>query len=460
MENSDLIEINIDGLVGPTHHFGGLGVGNIASQQHALQVSHPRAAALEGLRKASLVASLGIPQFILLPPPRPCLGLLSQVGFQGSLAEQLQAAFETAPQALSAAFSSAFMWAANAATVSPAVDTTDGRMHITPANLISSWHRATEAQERRQTLQSMFAQVSNCAVHASLPAVLPLRDEGAANHMRLCDASGQIGFHVFVYGDGAGDETFRSTGFFPRQSRAACEAIARRHTLHPARTFFLRQHPQAIAAGVFHNDVIATSHQHYFIHHERAFIDSQAELERLTDSFHSVTGTKLLRTVVADDELSLEEAVGSYFFNSQIVVPQLQSSTAGAAAGGASSADRGACMVLICPRQCEQSEHVRQWIERLIAAPDNPLAAVHYVDLQQSMAGGGGPACLRLRVPLPREEFDRIPTTLRLNAHLLERLTIVIERWYPEKLELRDFCDSEFVEHLLHIAGEFHRACL
>ena len=32
-------EINFDGLVGPTHNFSGLAYGNIASSQHAKQIS-------------------------------------------------------------------------------------------------------------------------------------------------------------------------------------------------------------------------------------------------------------------------------------------------------------------------------------------------------------------------------------------------------------------------------------
>ena len=41
-----LREINFDGIVGPTHNYAGLSLGNIASARHAGQASHPRAAAL------------------------------------------------------------------------------------------------------------------------------------------------------------------------------------------------------------------------------------------------------------------------------------------------------------------------------------------------------------------------------------------------------------------------------
>ena len=48
------LEVQIDRIVGPTHHFGGLGVGNLASQLNAGQASNPQAAALQGLDKMQL----------------------------------------------------------------------------------------------------------------------------------------------------------------------------------------------------------------------------------------------------------------------------------------------------------------------------------------------------------------------------------------------------------------------
>ncbi len=315
-------EINVDGIVGPTHHFGGLGVGNVASIEHQYAISHPRQAALEGLRKAELVARIGVPQFILLPPVRPRLTLLNKLGFRGSLQEQLDRALVEAPQVVSAVFSSAFMWLANAATVTPAADALDHRHHCTPANLISSWHRAGEAAERAPQITSLLAGLKkDVVIHSPLPAIVPLRDEGAANHMRLCNQTGHIGLNVFVYG--ADDRAFvspsQSIHFFARHTRASSIAIARLHQLSAERTFFLQQHPRAIDAGVFHNDVIATSCDCMLIHHEFAFVNANAELERLEHQFVKLCGSALLRISVSDDEFPLADAVRSYFFNSQIV---------------------------------------------------------------------------------------------------------------------------------------------
>ena len=99
------IDAQIDRIVGPTHHFGGLGVGNVASQIHAGQVSNPQAAALQGLDKMRLVAGLGVPQLILPPQPRPDFHLLNAFGFTGTPEEILKSVLNDDPMILSAAAS-------------------------------------------------------------------------------------------------------------------------------------------------------------------------------------------------------------------------------------------------------------------------------------------------------------------------------------------------------------------
>src|SRR5215475_8689569 len=109
-------EINFDGLVGPTHHYAGLSSGNLASEGHAGEVSNPRAAALQGLEKMRFVAGLGVGQAILPPQPRPDIGLLRRLGFEGTDGAVLARARRSAPELLSAASSASAMWVANAAT--------------------------------------------------------------------------------------------------------------------------------------------------------------------------------------------------------------------------------------------------------------------------------------------------------------------------------------------------------
>lgn len=444
-----LTEINIDGMIGPTHHYGGLGVGNIASHTHRNQISNPRQAALEGLEKAKRVSELGIPQYLWLPPVRPRLELLDAMGFQGSSHEQIVAAMATAPRVLSAAFSSAFMWAANSATVTPAVDAKDGCYHFTPANLISSLHRASEADERQLDLANIFSEVGRHRIHPPLPQITALRDEGAANHMRLCNTSGEIGFNIFVYGedDSASTSALTNPKFMARQTRLACETIARRHQLNPATTFFLQQHPDAISAGVFHNDVIATSHEGVLIHHELAFLDAEAELARLEHAFLDRVGTAMVRIVVSRENLSMADAVQSYLFNSQLLTP--------APDGSQGSSPR---MVFLCPKQCESNTAANRVLRSIVADSKNPIDEVQFVSVGQSMSGGGGPACLRLRVPADARTLEQLPSMGKLNQRMYDKLKQAVEQVYPEKVSLEDFCDERFVEHLDQVQAVLQQA--
>jgi succinylarginine dihydrolase len=239
----NLIEVQIDRLVGPTHHFGGLGVGNLASQQHSGQLSNPAAAALQGLDKMRLVASFGVPQIILPPQPRPDFQFLRSLGFGGTDSDALRRAYDDAPHLLSAATSCSAMWTANAATVTPGADSQRDSTTVTIANLVASVHRAIEPQQTLSDLRGVIP--AECFLNGPLAGGAAMRDEGAANHMRLGTNDARCGINIVVYGDG--DPKPESN--WPRQSRAACEAIARLHGLPSENTFLLKQHPTAIDAA-------------------------------------------------------------------------------------------------------------------------------------------------------------------------------------------------------------------
>ncbi|CAN5385408.1 hypothetical protein BH09PSE2_BH09PSE2_25890 [soil metagenome] len=81
---SEAVEANADGLIGPTHNFAGLALGNLAAEGNAGRVSNPRAAALEGLAKMRRLHDLGVPQFVLPPHERPDVDFLRRCGFGGS----------------------------------------------------------------------------------------------------------------------------------------------------------------------------------------------------------------------------------------------------------------------------------------------------------------------------------------------------------------------------------------
>ena len=84
------LEVNFDGLIGNTHHFGGLAHGNLASSHSRHQISHPRKAALQGLAKMEKLHDLGIPQALLPPLERPDIQALREIGYAGDAQEILR----------------------------------------------------------------------------------------------------------------------------------------------------------------------------------------------------------------------------------------------------------------------------------------------------------------------------------------------------------------------------------
>lgn len=422
-----LIDAQIDRIVGPTHHFGGLGVGNVASKLHAGEASNPRAAALQGLDKMCLVAGLGVPQFILAPQPRPDFSLLESLGFAGSPAEMLQSALSEDPVILSAASSCSAMWTANAATVTPSCDTALGSAVMTVANLNASLHRSIEAPHTRNDMASLFR--NGFEVRSALLGGAAMRDEGAANHMRLSGAGGRPGFNVFVYGDGLPEPESN----WPRQTRDACLAIARSHGLNEADVFHLKQHPKAIDAGAFHNDVVAMSHQDLLIHHEWAFSpDSAQEIERLQRRFENVVQRPLRVISISSNQLTLDDAIATYFFNSQIVTMSQAGKTT---------------WTIICPVQVKQNPVTYALVQQL--CNDQFFDAVHFVDLGQSMNGGGGPACLRLRVPMFEHELERLPESALWTETRDSDLRKIISENYPSELRLADLANVEICQKAL-----------
>jgi succinylarginine dihydrolase len=432
------IEIQIDGVIGPTHHFGGLGVGNVASQKSRWRPSHPRSAALEGLAKMERVASLGVPQFFLPPLSRPHWGLLEHHGYRGDRSDILKRCGDENPRLLSAAYSSSFMWTANAATTASGLDTRDGCSHAVIANLCASIHRGIEAHDRWSQFQAWTAGVPGIDIHEPLDPVRPLRDEGAANHMRLCSASGAgPGLHLLVHEPTLSSEQVGAPKFQSRQGRLASERVADLLQLPDERRIFLEQTQTAIDAGVFHNDVIATSHRNLLLCHEDTFVDQPKILTKLHEVFARCTGEPLHVIEISRSELPLDEAVRTYLFNSQIVT----------------GSDDG--MHLICPSQCSESQATKLLIDGWIADPSNPIGDVAYVPLSESMANGGGPACLRLRWTLPQSVLDGSLAVWRWTPERGEQLRAWVERHYVDRLQFADFQRLEFAQQATATVSAF-----
>lgn len=441
-------EVNFDGLIGPTHNYAGLAPGNLASRQHQHQISRPRQAALQGLAKMKLLADLGVKQAVLPPHPRPDLGLLRRLGFAGCDTTVIEQADRHAPELLAAAYSASSMWVANAATVSPSPDTDDHRVHVTPANLATTLHRSIEAQSNRDVLRVIFHDQSIFQHHPTLPACNTLRDEGAANHTRLCPVHNQPGIELFVYGQPTFDAHAVKPRLHPtRQTLEASLAIARLHGLNPSHTLFVQQHPHAIDAGVFHNDVICVGHRNLLLYHQQAFVDTPSVIGCVSRAYATLTGEELTCLQIPSEELTLHEAVTTYLFNSQIVTPSGKSHSLNNASGRrhAGRIPGGGGMVMICPVECETHAAARRVLERLVEQ-DNPIGAVHFVDLRQSMHNGGGPACLRLRVPLSDEQLASTNQGVYLTEKLYTTLTQWVHRHYRDELHPDGLADPKLLD--------------
>jgi len=426
------IEVNYDGLIGPTHNYAGLSPGNVASSTNAGGVSHPRAAALQGLAKMKHLSDMGLTQGVLPPQQRPDLGALRAIGFEDAPEKMLRDARDADATLLSAVWSASSMWAANAATVSPSADTGDGRVHLTPANLISNYHRSLEHPTTTRTLRMIFGDESKFVVHDPLPCQMRYADEGAANHIRFAPSHGQPGVEMFVYGHDREDPAGGARKYPSRQTRAACEAIVRRHKLDPDRVVFTRQHPDAIDAGVFHNDVIATGNEQVFLYHEQAFATSRS----LMTDIAGPLGTDLVLIEAHDTDFSLEDAVTSYLFNSQIVTLP------------------GGSMALVAPLESQENPRVHAFVQRMIEDGSNPINAVHYLDVRESMRNGGGPACLRLRVAMTEGELACSHQGVLLTDGLYGSLIAWVEKHYPEDLSGSDLLDAALARRLTDALDE------
>lgn len=398
-----MVEINFDGIVGPSHNYAGLSVGNLAATAHAGDASFPRAAALQGLAKMRHNMALGLAQGFLLPLPRPSGDYLARLGADPA----------TDPRLTAQAWSASSMWTANAATVSPAPDAADGRCHLTPANLVTMPHRAQEWPDTARQLALAFADTTHFELHRPVPP--SFGDEGAANHMRFCEEHGAPGIEVFVYG--------RSGGAFPaRQHEQASRAVARLHGLDPARTLFVEQNPAAIAAGAFHNDVVAVANGRVLFTHAEAFADQAGTYTAIRAAFPQLEVVEVPASAV-----SLAEAIRTYLFNAQLVTLP------------------GGEMALIVPSECSESASVSRFLEGMLAG-NGPIRQVLTADVRQSMANGGGPACLRLRVVADPRTID--PRFL-LDEDRAERIETAVAHHWPEQIDPADVGNEALARHVV-----------
>ena len=395
--------VNFDGIIGPTHNYSGLSPDNLASASHRGEISRPKDAALQGLYKMKLLHDFGLKQGVLPPHERPEIMTLRRFGFTGTDDQVLLRAADEAPDLVRAVSSASAAWAANAAVVSPSADTADGRVQITPANLISRFHRSIEPLITGYALTQIFPDPETFLHHEALPG---FGDEGAANWLRLSKVHGEPGVELFVYGG--------------RQSRLASEALIRTHRLEHA--LLVELNPEMIACGIFHNDLVALSERHLLIHYEGAWLREGQVLSELKERLAKVSKCDLQVITIPKNELPLHDLIDSYLLNSQLVTRS------------------DGTMALVCPKEVRENiaaQHVVEWI----VSEKNPIEKVLYFDLSESMGNGGGPACLRLPAILTDSELASTHQGCLLNDALYQELVEWVNKNYRDTLHVDELAD-------------------
>ncbi|GAB2682515.1 N-succinylarginine dihydrolase [Aliiglaciecola aliphaticivorans] len=419
------VEVNFDGLVGPTHNYAGLSIGNVASLNNANAFSSPKQAALQGLQKMKALHDMGMIQGVLAPQARPDIDTLRRLGFTGSDSNVLEQASKRAPEVFSACCSASSMWTANAASVSPSADTSNGKVHFTPANLTNKFHRSLEPEVTGRILQATFDNDKYFQHHQHLPENEHFGDEGAANHTRLCSDYGHAGIEMFVYGRYAFDSSKPAPKKFPaRQTLEASQAVARLHGLSDDTTVFVQQNPDLIDQGVFHNDVISVGNQNVLFYHEQAFLDTQNALDEIQRKF----GEQKLHFIQVDTKtVPVQDAIKTYLFNTQIITM----------ANGE--------MAIIAPTECEENPIVANYLQELTSL-NTPIKKVHYFDVKQSMRNGGGPACLRLRVAMTGAELEAVNQHTLMSDAVFVRLNKWVNKHYRDQLSVNDLRDAQLLD--------------
>lgn len=420
-------EVNFDGIVGPTHNYAGLSFGNRASIENKQDVSFPKKAALQGLLKMKSLSDLGYPQAVLPPHPRPYEPLFRRLGFSKSeVTNEMSKIAQSENFLFVSGMSASAMWTANACTTAASCDSTNSRLNFCSANLTSKLHRSIEAEFTSKILSRIFED-SELFYHSNpVPGVSALGDEGAANHTRFSDSEFKNSIHLFVYGTSA-DSKEVPLRFPARQTAEASRSVARLLKLDFKDCLFIQQSPLAIDAGVFHNDVIAVGHQNFLFAYQDAFLNQEEVIQQIRMEFER-RNLEFLYLEVLREELSIEDCVSSYLFNSQLL-----------------KRERGGFLILT-PSECQENPRVKSYLDGLLQKSDSPIREWMSFDLRESMKNGGGPACLRNRIVLNEREKAAVRARVFLDQQLYENLGNWIEDFYVDELDFNKLQSKEFIE--------------
>ena len=395
-------EVNFDGLVGPTHNYAGLAHGNVHSVNNKNKPSNPREAALQGLDKMKLMYDLGYKQCIIPPQERPLLNDYDD--YQN--------------MAINASASS--MWVANSSTVAPSADTKNNKLNLLTANLNFTHHRRIEAPQTFITLNKIFNDTSKFLIHSPLNSDGELDDEGAANHTRFCNSYEEEGLHFFVYGRSNNSSEETPSKYPARQTLEASKKVA--EIMQIKNAVFAQQSAESIDAGVFHHDVIGVGNKNLYVYHENALAEEAETITKLQDSFNG----KLNLLRITESEIPLDVAVETYLFNSQLV-------------------EYKDGHMLIAPIRCRRSPLVRKYLQSIIGR-NKAIKKVRYVNLEQSLYNGGGPACLRLRVTMTESEFSALHPGIVFTDKLHLQLRKWVKHYYVGNLIYEDLFVPSYIK--------------
>src|SRR5690606_16356082 len=123
--------------------------------------------------------------------------------------------------------------------------------------------------------------------------------------------------------------------------------------------------------------------------------------------------------IVETESVPLASAIGTYLFNSQLLtMPEGH-------------------MALVLPAETQGDAAVAAAIKAVVKG-NNPISEAIVVDVRESMRNGGGPACLRLRVPVSEAAIAGIDPAFLLTEARWEALHRLIEAHWPETVAIAD----------------------
>ena len=145
-----------------------------------------------------------------------------------------------------------------------------------------------------------------------------------------------------------------------------------------------------------------------------------------TDLEQAFDGEEFHVVEVGANDVSVEDAVKSYLFNSQLITK-----------------DNGD-MTIIAPGECETIPAVKEYLDWLVEQ-ETPIKEVKIFDVKQSMQNGGGPACLRQRVVLNESEISAMNQNVLMTDELFAELNTWVDKHYRETLEEDDLADPSLL---------------